>query len=192
MSGLEVVGAVASVGQLASYLAQVAGSLCELYKKIQKAPRIVKLYLHAAEQFRILAKHLGDNEWLQTEIISQQLKSISKQIQEALELLPNMKEAKTSIARLSGRTSMAYQLLRNEEALKSIFAALEEKKSCLILWILETQVRHTGQAALNSQGLLDLIPKMGEIQENISYLREIMISPMVCLTYESSHASSLV
>ena len=187
MSGLEVVGAVASVVQLTSFAAEIADSISKLYKKLRNAPKALRQYLTTVDQLRDVVLLLRGNEWLRAKDIIDRLESIARKIDEALELLPKVKSKSDSrFLRIPRGAREAYQYMRNEEELNTIFVALEEMKSTLVLCVLSTQVRLIGETSENSTQLLELIPRMGELQREFSYLRNLIEPLSVSLRQANS------
>ena len=191
MTCLEVVGALASVSQLTSYVVQITISLSNLYVKLLKAPRIFQQYVSTVRQLEGVIQILRCNEWLRTTIIIDSLQSLSEKIKDALSLLPLPEQvvAKT-MSKLSFWLRRAMQYLRNEEELRSVFAALADMKSTLALCILNTQVQHAGKSSRNTAKCLEMLPMIGSLQQDVSYLRHLVESSKVCTSYIPFHLST--
>ena len=169
MSGLEVVGALASVVQLTSFAAEIVESISKIYMRLRNASRILRRYLSTLNQLKGVVLLLQSNEWLRAKAIVDQLKSIHEKINEALALLPlTGTESRSLLSRLSRGTQKAFQYVRNEDELKAIFLDLEEMKSTLVLCVLNTQVRQTGQGSRSTTELL------GQLRTDFAELRTLL------------------
>ena len=175
MSGLEVVGGVASLVQLTSFATALAESIVKLYKKLRNAPTAFRRYIDTVRQLEDVVLLLRENEWLRAKEIFDRLKSISEKVDEALALLPKLKtKGESLVSRISRGLRVASQYLCNEDELNAILSSLEEMKTTLVLCVLSTQVRLIGQTSEKSTQLLELIPMMGEMQKEFSYLRSLI------------------
>ena len=169
MSGVEVLGALASAAQLAYYVIQANSVIIEQVKRLRNAS--VKFQQHAdtATQLIAFARVVQSNQWLQTESMAALLQAILGRAEDVRKLLPRVQHYDKT-ARLSFVTSYwkAFQTLRKEERILAIFAGLEEQKSALVLCILELQTRYTGETSCN---VAKLLPVVDSIQEDVSHIR---------------------
>lgn len=169
MSGVEVLGALASAAQITFYIIQTSSLIVEQCKRLRNASVKFQQYADTASQLIGSARVVESNKWLQTENMAVLLREILARTKEIHDLLPKVQKSEKG----SGPGFMAscwktYRSLRKEERILAIFAELEEQKSALVLCILEIQTKYTGETSCN---ITKLLPMVDSIQEDVSIIR---------------------
>jgi len=189
MTGIEVLGAMASAAQIAFYVIQTSSLIIEQFKRLRNAPIKFQQHSETATQLIGIARVVQSNQWLQTESMASLLKGILGKVEEVHKLLPKVqKHDKAARPGFVITYWKAYRSLRKEERILAIFAGLEEQKSTLALCILEIQTRYTGETSCN---VTKLLPMVDSIQEDVSHIRRGTGGSSVCY-FESFSFSSLM
>ena len=170
MSGLEVVGAAASVAQLTQYILGISGSIYELIHKLRNAPSVFKRHADTINQVITVVEVIRANEWLHTPAIASLLERIWTVAMEALNLLPTLKRDAVSAFSINEYWK-AFRGLRKENEILDRLKTLGELKSVLVVRILDIQTTHAGQSSCNIAKLLQIIPKLDAIQQHVSSLQ---------------------
>ncbi|MCJ1250233.1 hypothetical protein MMC30_007459 [Trapelia coarctata] len=178
MSGVEVLGALASAAQVAFYVIQTNSLIIEQFKRLRNATTKFQQHADTATQLISIARVILSNQWLQTENMAALLEVILGRAEEVHNLLP--KVYKNETAARSGIVATywkAFRSLRKEERILAIFAGLEEQKSALALCILEIQTKLSGEMSCN---VTKLLPMVDSIQEDVSHIRRGTGDSSVC------------
>ena len=172
MSGLEiigVVGAITNVAQLFQYMMGTSCSIFELYGTLRNAPKKFQQYTYTIKQIIEIARLIQANEWLQSSsAITTILTDIIQMAGEVQDLLPRAAPGGSSMSKNILKYLKHFRKLRKESQIMAILATLEEKKSALTLCILDIQTKHSGQSCHNTTKLLDMLPKIDSIQHGLS------------------------
>lgn len=132
MSGIEVIGLLASASQLALYSLKITTSISEIYRQIQEAPKKIRQHAEQLDQLLKTAKLIQFHPSLQTVAVDDQIKTTMKQ---AIKLASLLERVRADYSR--GSVRKYWKILRgrhNKEILDS-FEALEKEKSALQLCI---------------------------------------------------------
>jgi hypothetical protein len=139
MSGLEVVGALASTAQIAVYVIKVAACLSEVYERLKNAPDRIRHHAHHIKCLLDIVQHIQVANSPDSPILSSQLQSTLSQ---ACDLRDLINKALGQYTQPSLRRRYWKVLKGNKE--KQILAALENlerEKSGLTLCL--TAATHT-------------------------------------------------
>ncbi|MCJ1375559.1 hypothetical protein MMC20_006796 [Loxospora ochrophaea] len=161
MSGVEVIGTVASLAQLGLF----SISALDLYQQMRDAPAKIQRHRDTIEQLVRIVHLIRFSQWLQTENIIRTVQAILERVREIRRLFPQ-----SQVSGSAGYVSfkdLRHVLLsvRREKQISSSFKALSESKSDLTLCILATQAQQTGDASSGIKILLDAVPKIEVLYE---------------------------
>lgn len=169
MTGVEVLGALASAAQIAFYIIQTSSMIIEQFKRLRNAAIKFQQHSDTTTQLIGISRVVQSNQWLQTESMASLLKGILGRLEEVHKLLPKVqKHDKSARPGFVVTYWKAFRSLRKEDRILAIFAGLEEQKSALALCILEIQTRYTGETSCN---VTKLLPMVDSIQEDVSHIR---------------------
>ena len=138
MSGVEAIGLLASVSQLAGHALNIYSSISEIYHKIQNAPRIIQEHAEHIKQLIDTAELINGHKLLQTDCINSQLISTLKQARLLSATLDKVKKDY-----LRGRVVRRYWKIVKGDREKEILASLkrlDQERSALVLCI---SIAHT-------------------------------------------------
>lgn len=183
MSGLEAIGAVASVAQLVNYIIGTNSSIFELRRKLQEAPTRLKRQTATLEEVIKIAQLLKENEFVQNDMIATTLNHIITKVDQTQDMLPQIDINLSSMSKRLTKKWKTFKHMRNEDRLLEILAELRDHKISLVLCIANIQVKQSGEASHNSSRLLDFIPKMNLMELDISRMRLCLESRSVCLSF---------
>ena len=138
MSGVEVVGLLASVSQLAGHALNIYSSIADIYHKIQNAPRVIQEHAAHIRQLIHTAELICEHKLLQTDCINSQIISTLDQARLLSAVLEKVKRDY-----LRGHLVRRYWKIiigdREREILASL-RRLEQERSALLLCI---SIAHT-------------------------------------------------
>ena len=138
MSGVEVIGLLASVSQLAGHALNIYSSISEIYHKIQNAPRIIQEHAEHIKHLIKTAELINEHELLQTDCINSQIISTLNQARLLSATLDKVKRDY-----LRGRVVRRYWKIVKGDREKEILASLkqlDQERSALVLCI---SIAHT-------------------------------------------------
>lgn len=165
MSGLEAIGAIASVSQLVQYTTTLVLKLHELYRNVENAGEQYRRYkdeIHQLLQIAGLVKSV--DELLQSEIVASHIHALVKATESIEEALRQGYVG--DITKRWKKCLKAWQWNKAEEAIAKGFADLERNKSCLTLCILGT---YGSLISRIDRNLEDGIPQLQGQVGNIEY-----------------------
>lgn len=157
MSGFEVIGAVASVAQIANYLLVTSSAINHLCKSIGKAPARIKQYESSLKQLADILEVIRKNEWLQTEGIRSIVEQIFTVVQKLQTLLVALGIEGVTEPKLAKRCWRGIKIVRKEGEISTQFAVLEEKKGILGLCIQEVQAKFAGDTSCDVREILRIM-----------------------------------
>lgn len=167
MSGLEVIGAIASVAQLAQYVMGTNSSIFELCSVLRHAPKKFQQHAYTVKQLSEMIQLVQANQWLRSSsAVADILEDITQRVKEAQDLLRRAEPGGFSNVRTTTKYWKHFKNLRKESQIAGIFAELEKKKSSLSLCILEIQTKHSGEACCNTAKLLEVLPKLDSMHRD--------------------------
>ena len=161
MSGIEVVGLVASASQLLVYSIKITTNLSEICQRVQDAPLIVKQRSDQIKQLISTAEFIQQNRHLQT---AQVLIHLKETLEQAKTLSTTLERLEKDYSRGSLRRCWKILIATKEKAILANFDRLEKEKSALVLSISVAQTDLLGQG----------IRKLGMAEEEASKHSAIM------------------
>ncbi|KAF2489622.1 hypothetical protein BU16DRAFT_160973 [Lophium mytilinum] len=164
MAGIEVLGVIASVGQIIHYGGVIVIGLHDLYQQAQHAPERYAQLANQVEQLVHTAQLIAETEALKTDLVRRHLdtlldtvKSLDHTIKRAL---------KDTSKRPGKRYWRAIWSSHREEKISKGFSRLEENKSSLVLCILGTYGEFMMPAAQVTDGSAKLIDESQDPKRN--------------------------
>jgi hypothetical protein len=133
MSGLEILGALASAVQLADTCLKITISASELFTRVRGAPETIRTRIAQIEQLIEIARLIEHNSALQTPLIGSVLDRCREDTNNLLGILKKLDTEAT--ARKVVKYWTALLGVTKEKKILGIFERLEERKSSLILCI---------------------------------------------------------
>jgi hypothetical protein len=133
MAGVEVLGALAAASQLTEQSIQIAIFISNLYSKVRDAPESIRKQSVQLEQLIDIAKLIGHNPPLQTDLVGSVLHNCVGEAEKLQEILANV-----STAAGDGKVKKLWKALdgvAKEKRILALFANLEREKSSLALCI---------------------------------------------------------
>ncbi|KAL6713117.1 hypothetical protein ACLMJK_009238 [Lecanora helva] len=133
MSGIEVVGLLASASQLAAYIVKISRSVFEIYCRVQNAPKRIQEHTEQIEQLIATARLIQKYRQLHTNNVNAHTVCTLKQARLLHEILVKVKEeygCETSLKRHWRRLKGTC-----EKEILAGFERLEKEKSALLLSI---------------------------------------------------------
>lgn len=173
MSGLEVLGGLASASQLFQYTSTLVITLYQLYRNVEHSEERYGQYKAQIDQIIQIAKLVQSlEEVLRTEIVTAHIRALLKtteSISGALE-----EGCVGDISKKWRRCLKAFQWHKAEEAILKGFADLERDKSCLTLCILGTYGAFISRIDRNvGEGIPQLQGQVGKLERSLSDCSEI-------------------
>ena len=138
MSGVEIVGLLASVSQLAGHALNIYSSISDIYHKIQNAPRVIQEHAGHIRQLINTAELICEHKLLQTDCINSQIISTLDQARLLSAILEKVKKDY-----LHGHLVRRYWKILKGDREREILASLkrlEQERSALLLCI---SIAHT-------------------------------------------------
>lgn len=174
MSGLEAIGAIASISQLAQYTAILIFNLQSLYRNVKHSGERCDLYREQIDQLLQVANLINSlAEVLKSEAITSHvlaLVRITDTIEKALKHASVGEEAKKWRKCLK-----AWKWIKEEDTILQGFSDLERNKSCLVLCILAA---YGGLISRIDRNIEDGIPQIksqvGSIERTLSSCSTIL------------------
>ena len=155
MSGIEIVGFVASASQLVLYSIKITTSLSEIWQRVQDAPLKVRQHLDQIRHLISTARLVEEHHLLQTAHVHTHIKAT---LEQAKSLSAILEQLRKDYSRGSIRRVWKILKATKEKEILASFDRLEKEKSALLLCI---SVAHTD---LLGQG----IQKLGIAGEKMS------------------------
>lgn len=150
MSGIEVVGLLASASQLVIYSFKITTSLSEICRRVQDAPLVVKQRSDQVKQLISTAEFIKQNHHLHTAHV---LIHLNETLEQAKTLSTTLEQLTNDYSRGSIRRCWKILIATKEKAILANFDRLEKEKSALVLSIsvaqtglLERGIRILGMA----------------------------------------------
>ena len=147
MSGIEVVGLLASASQLVIYSIKITTSLSEICQRVQDAPLIVKQRSDQIKQLISTAEQIQQNRLLQTAHV---LTHLNETLEQAKTLSTTLERLAKAYSCGSIRRCWKILIATKEKAILANFDRLEKEKSALVLSIA------VAQTDLLAQGIREL------------------------------------
>lgn len=132
MSGIEVVGLVASVSQLVTYSIKITQNLSEICQRVQDGPLIVKQRSDQIKQLISTAELIQQNHFLQTAHV---LIHLNETLEQAKTLSTTLERLANDYSRGSIRRCWKILIATKEKTILANFDRLEKEKSALVLSI---------------------------------------------------------
>ncbi|KAF8857228.1 hypothetical protein BDZ45DRAFT_437272 [Acephala macrosclerotiorum] len=141
MTGLEVIGALASIAQVSQYAVSIVASLIRLYGTLEAAPGKLRLGCKQLDQLSETVTLIQCNSALQTQNVLAQADALAEQIVLLDKMLKEMlAQTKKSLFK---KVARAYLGNQSEAKVAEAFAQIEMKKSALGLSVLEVNMYMT-------------------------------------------------
>ncbi|KAF2809103.1 uncharacterized protein BDZ99DRAFT_45505 [Mytilinidion resinicola] len=136
MAGIEVLGVIASVGQIIHYGGVIVIGLHDLYQQAQRAPERYAQLANQVEQLVQTARLIAETEALKTDLIARHLETLLDTVKN---LHRTLSQALKDTSKKPGkRCWRAIWSAHREDKISKGFSQLEENKSSLALCILGT------------------------------------------------------
>lgn len=135
MSGLEILGVVASAMQLADFGFKITNTLLEIFDRVQNYPDKIRSHLCQVKQLIEIARLISENSCLHTRTVNTHLKSISAVV---LELKTTLEHLAANYRRKSVRRRYLQIVARGafeEKQIGTAFVRLEHEKTALLISI---------------------------------------------------------
>ena len=132
MSGIELVGLLASASQLVSYSIKITTSLSEIYQRVQDAPLKIKQHSDQIKQLIDTAEFVQQHPLLQTEQVHIHINATLEQAKSLFTVLERLSKDYT---RGSIRRYWKILMANKEKEILANFDRLEKEKSALVLSI---------------------------------------------------------
>jgi hypothetical protein len=132
MSGLEVLGVLASAAQLANTCLKITNFATDQFTRVRGAPETIRKRLAEIEQLIEIVRLIEDNPTLQTPLITSVLATCHGDADQLLDIL------KIDIQPTVGKVAKYWKALEGvtkEKGILAICERLQEKKSSLTLCI---------------------------------------------------------
>ena len=142
MSGIEILGVLASTGQLLSYSFKITRSLNEIYQRVQDAPKRISQHSIQIKQLISTTELIQEQQVLQTAPI---LTHINATLVQAESLCAILEQLTEDYSRGSIRRYWKILTATKEKEILANFDRLEKEKSALILCISVTQIDLVGR-----------------------------------------------
>ncbi|KAI1125408.1 hypothetical protein F5Y10DRAFT_268131 [Nemania abortiva] len=144
MSGIEVLGVIASTAQLVAYAITVSSKLNEIRSKIRNAPKKIEQYQHQFEEVIAVAEYMQKNPPIQTEELKRYISAIVEKTTAIGLILKKFEE--------SSRNRRRWNILSGElsRQLDESFGEIKNTMGNLLLLI-------TSQNARDQRELKDLV-----------------------------------
>ena len=184
MSGLEFVGAVASVAQITHYILRVISSFNELCTKMQDASARIQQNTTTIMEFNDIAGLIQSNQRLQNPVVISILERVLERAEAARRLLSVFTNVGITSPKWVKKHWHAYNSVRKEKQILAILANLEEKKTALMLCI----------SAIQAKDAEDFIPKVNFLHQEFSTLRKqltVCLCVIPILLLEAAFLSSI-
>ena len=143
MSGIEIIGLVASASQLALYSIKITTCLAEICKRVQDAPVRIRQHSDQIRQLQSTVQLVQQNHLLQTAHV---YAHINATLEQAKTLSAILEQLTKDYSRGSIRKYWKILKATREKEILDIFDRLEKEKSALILCISVIQVDQLGQS----------------------------------------------
>lgn len=168
MSGLEAIGAIASISQLAQYTATLILNLRALYHNIKQSGERCELYQKQIEQLIQVADLIISLEKvLQSDAIATHVRALLRTTETIEEALRQGSAGGDS--RILKKCLRAWKWSKAEENILKGFADLERDQNCLTLCILATYGRLISRIDKNIEnGLPQIQDQVGKIERSLS------------------------
>ena len=151
MSGIELLGILASATQLADYSIRIASAISEIYKRVKNAPERIRQYSVQIDELSRTASLIGKHPQLQTDSVHAHLKSTLREAEHLFRVLERVQEVYTR--KSVQRYWKSLQGWKEKEIIAT-FDRLEQEKTALALSI---AVIHTNLLCSIEGGVHDLI-----------------------------------
>ncbi|KAF4544514.1 uncharacterized protein LTHEOB_6084 [Lasiodiplodia theobromae] len=168
MSGLEAIGAIASVSQLVQYTATLISKLHALYRNVEQSGKRCKLYREQIDELLKIAGLVDSlKEVLRSEVVTTHVQALLRTIENIDKEL--RQGCAGDISRRWKRCLEAVRWGKAEEAILRGFEDLERDKSCLALSILATYGTLISRIDRNvGDGLPQLQEQVEKIERTLS------------------------
>ena len=133
MSGLEILGALASTAQLADTCLKITIAASDLFTRVRGAPETIRTRIAQIEQLIEIARLIEHNSTLQTPLIGSTLDRCREDTNNLLDILKKLDTEATA-----GKVAKYWKALAGvtkEKKILGICERLEERKSSLALCI---------------------------------------------------------
>ena len=142
MSGIEIVGLVASASQLISYSIKITTCLSEIYQRVQDAPMRIRQHSDQIRQLLSTAQLVEKHHLLQTAHVHAH---INATLEQAKTLSATLEQLTKDYTRGSIRRYWKILIATKEKEILANFDRLEKEKSALLLCISVAQTDLLGQ-----------------------------------------------
>jgi hypothetical protein len=170
MTGLEVIGALASISQIGHYTISIVASLVRFYGSLEAAPARLRSGCDQLDQLAQTVVLIQQNSALQTRSVVAHVESLAAHISLLEKGLKDML-AQTKRSRLK-RAAKACLGSQEEARLAEAFAQIEVGKSALGLSMLEINMQATCEV---TKGVEAVAREMQELRETSSDVKSIRI-----------------
>ena len=148
MSGIEILGLVASASQLALYSIKITTCLAEICKRVQDAPVRIRQHSDQIRQLQSTVQLVQQNHLLQTAHV---YAHINATLEQAKTLSAILEQLTKDYSRGSIRKYWKILKASREKEILDIFDRLEKEKSALILCISVIQMDQLGQGIVKME-----------------------------------------
>lgn len=166
MSGIEVVGLLASIAQLAHYVKNIREFILQICAQVQSGSRGLEQRLDQLDRVLDTVREIEKNSFFHTPSIGRHLKAIVAQVESLQTVLVRLKARKPQAT--LRKFWNAYTEIRAEKQICTIFTKLEEEKSTLQLSMTEVN------ATLSSRTNTDLAQHSFTIQDTRGHVQEVL------------------
>jgi len=165
MTGVEVLGGLASIAQLLEYSLKLSSLVSEVYSRVKEAPERVIMHTAQIHQLVDTARLIERSSDLQKPIIEVHLKATLTEAARLQRILERMIEDYTK----GPSKKRIWNAVRGagERRMLTSFERLEKEKSALILCI---SFIHTETLGTIRDGVGQLLPKMDNIDQSVAAL----------------------
>lgn len=146
---MEVVGFIASVAQITSYVISIKELVREIYSKVQSGSRGLDQRLEQLDRVLDTVRVIGKNSLFHTPSIKRHLEAIKAHVESLQNIFIRLKtkELQTAVRKLWN----AYTEIRAEKQIFIIFTKLEEEKSTLQLSMTEVNAKLFSRGTFQDQ-----------------------------------------
>ena len=183
MSGIEIVGLLASAGQLVSYSIKITTSLNEIYQRVQDAPKRISQHSIQIKQLISTTKLIQQQQLLQTALV---FTHINATLEQAKSLCTILEQLTQDYSRGSIRRYWKILTATKEKEILANLDRLEKEKSALILCISVAQTDILGRGIQK----LEMAEREARQHATVTEEGEKVSSPpwMFCQHYRSSES----
>jgi len=174
MTGLEIVGALASIAQVGVYTINIIASIRQVYGTLQTAPARLHRGCQQLNELSETLLQIQHNPALQTKRVVAHAGNLIQHIESLEKMLKDMlANTKKSKLRRAAKICLGSQ---EEQRLVEAFAQIEIEKSALALSVFEANIQAAHETSKGVDTIVGEVPVWRETSDNVKSIKIMMSS----------------